>query len=106
MINHLKANNLQSKQQHGFTPGKSITTNLIECLNVWSEALMHNIPVDVLYLDYAKAFDTVPHQRLLDQVKSYGITGKVHAWIQAFLSDRTQKVKANGVESYKYINEE
>ena len=99
IIMHLKANNLQSKQQHGFTPRKSITTNLIECLNVWSEALMHNIPVDVLYLDYAKAFDTVPHQRLLDQVKSYGITGKVHAWIQAFLSGRTQKVKANGVES-------
>ena len=99
IIAHLKANNLQSKQQHDFTPEKSITTNLIECLNVWSEALMHNIPVDVLYLDYAKAFDTVPHQRLLDQVKSYGITGKVHSWIQAFLSGRTQKVKANGVES-------
>ena len=99
IIQHLKSNNLQAKQQHGFTPKKSITTNLLEALNVWTEALMHNIPVDVLYLDYAKAFDTVPHQRLIDQVASFGIGGKVLSWIKAFLSNRQQKVKANGKES-------
>ena len=68
-------------------------------MNVWTEALMHNIPIDILYLDYAKAFDTVPHQRLLNQVESFGITGKTLQWIRSFLSNRKQKVRTNGVES-------
>ena len=50
-------------------------------------------------MDYAKAFDTVPHQRLLCQVESFGITGKTLQWIRAFLSNRQQKVRANGVDS-------
>lgn len=95
----MKANHLNCKQQHGFQTGKSVTTNLLEALNVWTEALMHNIPIDVLYLDYAKAFDTVPHQRLLNQVRSFGITGKTMEWITSFLSNRKQKVRANGAES-------
>ena len=99
ILKHLKDNELRCKQQHGFTPGKSVTTNLIEAMNVWTEALMHNIPIDILYMDYAKAFDTVPHQRLLRQVESFGITGKVLQWIRSFLNNRQQKVKANGAES-------
>ena len=60
---------------------------------------MHGIPVDVLFLDFSKAFDSVPHQRLLKQVESFGITGKASAWIRAFLANRTQKVRVNGAES-------
>ena len=60
---------------------------------------MHNIPVDVIYLDYAKAFDTVPHQRLLKQVESFGIKDKALAWITAFLDDRRQKVSVHGEQS-------
>ena len=60
---------------------------------------MHQIPVDVLYLDYQKAFDTVPHHRLIKQINSFGITGEASNWLQAFLSNRTQKVRVNGVES-------
>ena len=52
---------------------------------------MHDIPVDILYLDWAKAFDTVPHQRLLHQVETFGITRSILKWIQAFLTDRQQK---------------
>ena len=85
-------NHLDCEQQHGFTTGKSVNTNLLEALNIWSEALMHNIPIDVFYLDYAKAFDTVPHQRLLKQVESFGIKDKALAWITAFLDVRRQKV--------------
>ena len=99
IINHLKSNNLNSKQQHGFQQGKSVTTNLLEAMNVWTEALMHDIPIDILYMDYAKAFDTVPHQRLLCQVESFGISGNLLQWIKSFLSNRQQKVLANGVES-------
>ena len=99
IIEHIKKNQLTTKVQHGFTPKKSITTNLLEVLNIWSEALMHNIPVDIIYLDYAKAFDTVPHKRLIKQVETFGIQGQVLKWIQAFLTDRKQKVLVNGVES-------
>ena len=68
-------------------------------MNIWTEALMHNIPLDVLYLDYRKAFDCVPHQRLMKQVQSFGITGDASKWLEAFLSNRKQKVRVNGAES-------
>ena len=99
IINHIKSSNLDSKRQHGFTKGKSVTTNLLEMMNIWSEALMHNIPVDVLYLDYQKAFDTVPHIRLIKQLETFGIIGKASKWVEAFLSNREQKVMVNGSES-------
>ena len=52
ILQHLVINNLEDIHQHGFTHGKSTVTNLIQALNVWSEALSHGIPVDVIYLDY------------------------------------------------------
>ena len=99
IIHHVKVNQLASARQHGFTAGKSVTTNLLEVMNIWTEAIMHNIPVDVLYLDYQKAFDCVPHKRLLLQVRSFGIQGEALNWIEAFLSNRRQKVRVNGSES-------
>ena len=51
IIKHIKENEFASQRQHGFTKGKSVTTNLLEVMNIWSEVLMHGIPVDVLYLD-------------------------------------------------------
>ena len=99
IVNHIKANHLACKEQHGFSKGKSTTTNLLEALNIWSEAVMHGIPVDILFLDYSKAFDTVPHRRLVKQVESFGIHGRALAWIQAFLTDRRQLVRANGEHS-------
>ena len=99
IIEHIKANQLVNQRQHGFTKGRSTTTNLLEVMNIWSEALMHGIPVDVLYLDYQKAFDSVPHIRLIKQINSLGISGKASNWIKAFLTNRTQKVRVNGAES-------
>ena len=92
---HITANELACPQQHGFTTGKSTTTNLLEALNIWTEALSHNIPIDIIFLDYAKAFDTVPHQRLIAKVKSQGIEGDMLGWIQQFLTNRKQCVKVN-----------
>ena len=95
IVKHVKSNHLNSQEQHGFTPNKSTTTNLLEALNVITEAQMHGIPLDVLFLDYQKAFDTVPHQRLLLQAESFGIRGKVLSWIKAFLNNRRQRVRVN-----------
>ena len=62
---------------------------------MWTEALSHGQPVDVLYLDYEKAFDKVPHLRLLKQCESFGINGPLLQWIKNFLDNRTQKVSVN-----------
>ena len=55
--------------------------------------------MDVIYLDFKKAFDSVPHQRLLIKLKAYGITGNLFAWTESFLKDRDQRVLMNGVNS-------
>ena len=55
--------------------------------------------VDCIYLDFAKTFDTVPHKRLLNKLKAYGITGQMLKWIEAFLTGRTHAVRVNGVLS-------
>ncbi len=61
--------------------------------------------MDVIYLDFCKAFDKVPHQRLLLKLKSYGITGNLYNWIQDFLIGRTQRVVLNGkMSEWRNVN--
>ena len=55
--------------------------------------------MDAIYIDFAKAFDNVSHERLLSKLKSHGINGKVLEWIKAFLSNRRQIVNVNGMKS-------
>ena len=99
VLDHLTKNNIKNMKQHGFTKFKSTVTNLLQAINIWLDALSHKIPVDVIYFDYSKAFDKVPHERLLHQLASFGITENIHSWIKDFLSLRTQKVNVNGYES-------
>ena len=60
-----------------FCHGKSCFTNLIKSYNDWTLAVDEGWKVDILYLDYRKSFDSVPHIHLLRKLKSYGITGKI-----------------------------
>jgi hypothetical protein len=99
ILKHLKINNLLNASQHGFTSGRSTVTNLIECLNIWTEAISHRIPIDVIYLDFAKAFDTVPHFTLIKVLESFGIQGDCLKWIASFLQGREQAVRVNGALS-------
>ena len=57
--------------------------------------------VDAIYLDFQKAFDTVPHRRLIKKLEAYGIQGNIMEWIRAFLSNRKQTVLVNGEESFQ-----
>ena len=92
IFDHLISNNLISSSQFGFLPGHSCSTQLLYVMDIITSSLDHGLPVDVIYLDLQKAFDSVPHNRLLVKVDSYGISGKLLAWIKSFLSDREQCV--------------
>ena len=95
----MTATNQLNNAQHGFRPKRSCATQLLEVLDDWSKAAERGEPVDAIYLDFAKAFDTVPHRRLLCKLKAYGIGGKLLCWISNFLQDRRQRVVLNGAES-------
>ena len=99
LLHHLESNNLLSKEQHGFRSGRSCNTQLLELMEIWSDIMDNGGSLDCVYLDFAKAFDTVPHNRLLVKLKAYGIIGKLHKWIQSFLINRSQKVVINNSKS-------
>lgn len=85
--------------QHGFIKGRSCTTQLLETLDELTRIIDEGSPADVIYLDLAKAFDTVPHQRLITKLQSYGIVGDVIGWITDFLTNRKQQVCIGNVTS-------
>ena len=88
IMNHLIRNELIASEQHGFVRKKASTTNLLETLNIITKALSSGLNVDAIYLDFAKAFDTVPHKRLLEKLKAFGLNKKICCWIEAFLSQQ------------------
>jgi exonuclease III len=96
LFKHLDSNEILTKCQHGFVPNRSCVTNLLEVLDKWTESLDNSIPVDAIYLDFAKAFDTVPHERLLHKLENYGVSGRIKDWIKDFLFKRQQRVKVGG----------
>ena len=71
-------------------------TQLLCALDDWTETLDSGNSVDVLYLDFKKAFDSVPHERLLKKIYAYGFRGDLFNWIQDFLKGRRQRVSVNG----------
>ena len=99
ITSHLIENNLLRSSQHGFLPKKSCLTNLLHCMEEVTTILDTGDCVDILYLDFAKAFDKVPHQRLIMKVKAFGIDGQILEWIKAWLSGRKQRVVLNGKHS-------
>ena len=95
-MNHLNTHTLLLKPQHGFTKGKSCLTNLLLFLEDVTKTIDEGKALDVIYLDFSKAFDKVPHKRLLHKIKFHGISGNVAAWISEWLCDRKQQVVLNG----------
>jgi hypothetical protein len=96
---HLDTHNILADHQHGFRRGRSCETQLALSIHDWAKTLNARGQVDVMLLDFSKAFDVVPHKRLLNKLHFYGVRGRTNAWIEAFLSDRTQKVSYNGTHS-------
>ena len=73
VMNHLVENNLLSNCQHGFVGAKSCKTQLLECIDIWTDIIDNGGYLDVIYMDFAKTFDKVAHQRLLSKMEGYGI---------------------------------
>ena len=96
IMDHLESNNLLSRHQHGFRSNRSCLTQLLEYFLEIHEIIDERDPVDAIYLDCQKAFDTVPLKRLLAKLEAYGITGKILNWIKSFLLGRTQRVVVKG----------
>jgi len=96
LTNHLDFHALNRSTQHRFRKGGSCLSNLLEFLDNVTNSLESHDSVDVIYLDFAKAFDKVPHLRLLEKIDKHGIEGKVRRWLQEWLSGRKQQVCLNG----------
>ena len=99
MLSYANEYNIFDESQHGFMQGKSCLTNLLTTLEDITHNLDEGEPVDVIFLDYQKAFDSVPHKRLINKLHAYGYDGKVLQWIDAFLTGRTQRVSVRGAKS-------
>jgi len=93
LLSYLLLHGIINKNQHGFLKRKSTTTQLLECCLDWNIALNTHQHLDIIYLDYAKAFDSVVHTKLLAKLAQYGINDLLLIWIKKFLVARTQCVK-------------
>jgi hypothetical protein len=92
IIKHMKVNKLFSNKQFGFISGRSTSLQLLEVLDKWTEAIDKGTDVDVIYMDFQKAFDKVPHKRLIGKAKNYVKDNPLLEWIEDFLTGRTQRV--------------
>jgi len=99
MVKFLVKHKLINDSQHGFLKARSCLTNLLCFFEEITKWVDDGSPVDVIYLDFQKAFDKVPHQRLLLKLKAHGIGEGLVNWIEKWLTDRRQRVIVEGETS-------
>ena len=96
LVDFLVKNKLINPSQHGFLKARSCLTNMLCFLEDVTKWLDEGSPVDIIYLDFKKAFDKVPHQRLLLKLKAHGIGNGMINWIEKWLIGRRQRVVVDG----------
>ena len=96
-MEYFKSNNLLSKNQFGFVKGRSVNVQLINLLDKWAKYLDNNDNkgIDVIYTDMKKAFDKVPHKKLIYKLKQYSISNLTLNWIKAYLDTWKRRVHSN-----------
>ena len=82
--------------QHGFLQGRSTVTQLLAFYHEIGQSLDKSLQSDIVYLDLAKAFDSVSHQRLLLKLFRYGVSGKLLQWFESYLGERGQQCLVHG----------
>ena len=105
IVSHLENNNLICCNQHGFRKHRSCLTQLLHHIDVILKNFLNNQDTDVIYLDFAKAFDKVDHEILLKKLFTYGIRGKLLTWLKCYLENREQTVVINGKHSFPAVVE-
>jgi ribonuclease P/MRP protein subunit RPP40 len=99
MMSHFEKNKILADCQHGFRSKRSCETQLLSLTQELHQNLEDKEQVDMVVLDFSKAFDKVPHKRLMTKLRNYGIRGNTHKWIESFLVNRTQRVVVDGEAS-------
>ena len=96
VMHYLEKKKLIRPSQHGFMKGKSCVSNILEFLEKVTAAVDSGESVDIIFLDFAKAFDKVPRERLLNKIRAHGLQGNLLRWIREWLTNRKQRVVLNG----------
>ncbi len=99
LLQYLNVNNVMSPNQFGFLPCRSTTIQLINVIDLITTNLDNKVDTDVVFMDFQKAFDTVPHSRLICKLNHFGINGVFSTWISNFLTDRKHRVIVSGATS-------
>ena len=100
LVKYLEENQLLCSNQHGFRSGKSCLSQLLSHIDSIITNGLEGLDTDVIYLDFAKAFDKVDHEILIRKLSNFGIQGPMLEWLKNFLEERFQMVHLNGFKSY------
>ncbi|CAM5073937.1 unnamed protein product, partial [Eretmochelys imbricata] len=96
ILKHLHGRKVIRNSQHGFTKGRSCLTNLIAFYDEITGSVDEGKAVNVLFLDFSKAFDTVSHSILVSKLRKYGLDECIIRWVESWLDCRAQRVVING----------
>jgi hypothetical protein len=99
IIDHLEIHGILADHQHGFRRQRLCETQLVNTIEEVTRSIDNRQQIYMLILDFSKAFDTVPHQRLLQKMYHYGIKGNILKWVSGWLTQRHQRVCVDGEES-------
>ena len=93
---HLEDTHSLSNLQWGFQQGRSAVTSLLSVVHEWLEILESGKEVCAVFFDLKKAFDTVPHRKLMTKLQTLGLSPQILEWIRSYLKDRKQCVVVGG----------
>ena len=99
VVQHLEENDILTSRNHGFRSGYLCETQLVATMEDFASNFERGQQTDVAILDFSKAFDTVPHSRLLQKIDAYGVRGPLHKWMTSFLCTRNMTVVIDGESS-------
>ena len=100
LLNHLNDNNALANNQFGFRPGRSTVTPLLLATHAWHTYMEKHYTISCVFFDLRKAFDSVPHQALLNKLHGLNLPTHIFNWITDYLSNRYQQVVYCGVTSH------
>ena len=98
-VEHLEDHYPLSDCQWGFRPGRSTVSALLSITHEWLRLLESGYDICAIFLDYKKAFDSVPHAPLINKLRRIGLHPRLLEWLMDYLTSRKQQVVVNGAKS-------